>query len=383
MSEDTGNDWQSAVYDEIAEGMSHEKCYACQCMHDGVARVEGIFEETDARQSFLDDVREWQDELDEVAVDCRGCPHCFPAEATNIATDGVDDVSLIDVDDSPLADARSGDEQPAGRQSTRTEWPPIPGDYEAMCTGSECPVAVSTLGDGELADELVTEAPDQLCIVGETRTENTGVEKLLKNVIANPTIEVLVLAGPDVDGHRSGKTMKALLDSGVTAENQIVDAPGPRPVLANTTQAEIEAFREQVEIVDMIGCTDVETILETVVAEARTACTCDDCSTAPAAITDVPRIEAAPDEPVRMDPAGYFVVIPDHETGKIICEQYEYDHSHRRTIEGDSADDIYREIIEREFVSRLDHAAYLGAELTKAQLALSEGFDFEQGGKPE
>lgn len=378
-----GDGWPSAAQAKLAEGMAHEKCYACGCMHDGLARLERVLEATGSDRELLSDVRDWQTRLSEQEVDCRGCPHCYPAEASNLAMEAVDEPQLFTAD--ALSEERQfgQDETSTSDFMTSAEWPPIPGDYHAMCTGADCPVAVSTLGDDALADELAANAPDELCIVGQTRTENTGIEKLLKNIITNPTIQILVLAGPDPDGHQSGETMKALLDGGVTEEMQITDAPGRRPVLANTTPTEVQTFREQVDIIDQIGCTDLTTINETVVAEADTACTCGECLSDPMVVSELPRIKADPSESVRMDPAGYFVVIPQLEDETIVCEHYDYDHTRQLVIEGETAEGIYREIIERELVTQLDHAAYLGAELTKAELAISQEIDYEQGAKPD
>jgi tetrahydromethanopterin S-methyltransferase subunit A len=248
MTDDPEKGWVTAARAEIAEGMAHEKCHACGCMHDGLARLERVLEATEADLELLSDVRDWQAQLTEQDVDCRGCPHCYPAEATNRAMEAINDPQLITADTIPEEGQRDRDDQPDRDSGTPIEWPPIPGDYHAMCTGADCPVAVSTLGDDALADELAANAPEELCIVGQTRTENTGIEKLLKNVVSNPTIQILVLAGSDPDGHRSGETMKALLEAGVTEDMQITDAPGRRPVLANTTPAEVQTFREQVEL---------------------------------------------------------------------------------------------------------------------------------------
>lgn len=383
MTDGSGADWAAEARAELAEGMAHDKCHACGCMHDGLARLERVLDETGTDRGLLTDVREWRDQLEAVEVDCRGCPHCYPAEATNIALDAVDDAGTLRTGTHPSPAAVDSREVAAGGAFDPDGWPPIPGEYHAMCTGSECPVAVSTLGDGRLADDLATDAPEELCIVGETRTENTGIEKLLKNVITNPTLQVLVLAGPDPDGHRSGETLKALLDSGVSEGMEITDAPGRRPVLANTTTEEVRAFRDQITVVDRIGCSDPATILETVAEAAETACTCGECLPDATAITDTPPIEADPTDPVEMDPAGYFVVIPRPEEGTIVCEHYDYRHTQQHVVEGASAEDIYRELIERDLVSRLDHAAYLGAELAKAELAVSAGYDYEQGGCPE
>jgi dihydropteroate synthase len=48
------------------------------------------------------------------------------------------------------------------------------------------------------------------------------------------------------------------------------------------------------------------------------------------------------------------------------------------TVNGKTADVIYSKIIELGLVSFLDHAAYLGSELTKAEIALRTGKEYIQ-----
>lgn len=57
-----------------------------------------------------------------------------------------------------------------------------------------------------------------------------------------------------------------------------------------------------------------------------------------------------------------------------------YDYHDRRTgaITGSSAKVLYHGVIGRGWVSRLDHAAYLGRELARAQHALTEGEPYVQ-----
>ncbi|NLU04338.1 MAG: DUF4346 domain-containing protein, partial [Methanothermobacter sp.] len=50
----------------------------------------------------------------------------------------------------------------------------------------------------------------------------------------------------------------------------------------------------------------------------------------------------------------------------------------RTALTSDSAKKLYEEIINRNLVSRLEHAAYLGAELQKAEIALRTGKDYVQ-----
>ena len=47
-------------------------------------------------------------------------------------------------------------------------------------------------------------------------------------------------------------------------------------------------------------------------------------------------------------------------------------------IEGRSAKEVYEEIIRKGLVSRLEHAAYLGSELQKAEIALLTGKEYVQ-----
>ncbi len=83
---------------------------------------------------------------------------------------------------------------------------------------------------------------------------------------------------------------------------------------------------------------------------------------------------------VVMDKAGYFVILPVPGQGVITVEHYGYDNSLLRVIEGDTARGLYKTIVANGWVSELSHAAYLGRELTKAELSLRLGFPYLQDG---
>ncbi len=53
---------------------------------------------------------------------------------------------------------------------------------------------------------------------------------------------------------------------------------------------------------------------------------------------------------------------------------------HLRVIEGTTARALYATIIKAGWVSELSHAAYLGKELARAELALQYGFNYVQDG---
>jgi tetrahydromethanopterin S-methyltransferase subunit A len=52
-------------------------------------------------------------------------------------------------------------------------------------------------------------------------------------------------------------------------------------------------------------------------------------------------------------------------------------------VEGTTTAEVYTPAIEHAFVSRLDHAAYLGRELARAEEALRSGEPYVQGGAQE
>ncbi len=81
-----------------------------------------------------------------------------------------------------------------------------------------------------------------------------------------------------------------------------------------------------------------------------------------------------------MDKAGYFVILPLQEKGTISVEHYSYDDKLLRTIEGKDARSLYWTVIENNWVTQLLHAAYLGKELEKAELALKYGLKYSQDG---
>ena len=90
------------------------------------------------------------------------------------------------------------------------------------------------------------------------RGDDTAV---VANVISNPRIRFLIVAGEEVRGHRSGDTIVALHRSGVDAKGRVVGAKGAVPFIENLDRDAISRFREQVELVDMTGVKDAGIIM--------------------------------------------------------------------------------------------------------------------------
>lgn len=91
--------------------------------------------------------------------------------------------------------------------------------------------------------------------------------------------------------------------------------------------------------------------------------------------TDVPEVEGAANFSLKQDPSGSFKInITD---GKIIAVHYRKMQP-TVAISGYTAKEVYDEIIKRKLVSRIEHAAYLGQELQKAEDAVNLGKTYVQ-----
>lgn len=273
---------------------------------------------------------------------------------------------------------------PDRRAHSEPAWPPIVGEY-FLLQNRQGPVAVSTLASIELAEALARAEPELLCIAGKTETENIGIEKIIGNTITNPAIHYLLLAGRDPEGHRSGATLLALCGRGVDAGMKVIGSPGRRPVLRNVSREEVEAFRRQVRVVDMIGCEDVKKIvsrMKKLVSGSSRPCSRETFSrlVRPVPSTGVKTLWAGEPGKASLDRAGYFVILPVREKGRIHVEHYANDNRLLRAVEGDDAVSLYRMIIENGWVTELTHAAYLGRELEKAELSMKLGFKYVQDG---
>lgn len=263
----------------------------------------------------------------------------------------------------------------------RRTWPYVPGRY--FVTDPDAPVAVTTLGSVALAEAVSRNAPAGLCIVGKVETENIGVEKIVKNVLSNPAIRYLVCAGNEPPRHLTGATLLALCANGIDERRRVRGSPGMRPVLPNTSAAEVQAFREQVQPIDMIGCTDVLAIHARVAELARSSggergLRRDRARAAPG--QEVERVLAAGVDPrrIKLDEAGYFVI--HIEGDALLVEHYDYRERLLRMIEGRDARSVYLTLIRNGWVSRLDHAAYLGKELARAEWCMKHGREYVQDG---
>lgn len=270
---------------------------------------------------------------------------------------------------------------PTERAEERPGWPPLPGDYTVL--QYRAPVAVCSLNSEDLVQRLSHRSPDGLAIVGTLRTENLGIERVVRNVLANPNIRFLVVCGEDsgqVVGHLPGQALASLFTSGVDAGHRISGAVGKRPILKNLGRGEIAAFRAEVELVPLIGELD----------EATVAGAVDDCrsrdpgpSIAVPAGINVESVCASDEGRLVQDPAGFLVIYADRAKKRLAVEHYANAGVIDYVVEGESPAAVSRAIIDRQLITRLDHAAYLGRELARAERALLTGERYVQDRAPD
>lgn len=129
-------------------------------------------------------------------------------------------------------------------------WPLVIGDYEVGDPQS-C-VAISSNGSYFHIEHL-----KGIAIQGPDKTENIGIEKIITNVISNPNIRFLIAAGAEVPGHISGGTLIALVKDGIDPSNRkVIGSTGAIPFIENLPDEAVARFRDQVEVIDMMGVED-------------------------------------------------------------------------------------------------------------------------------
>ena len=258
---------------------------------------------------------------------------------------------------------------------------PLPaiGDYHLIDRAGW--VAVSTLASPELASGIAIRQPAGVSITGKMETENIGIEKVVRNILALPHITYLVICGKESEGHFSGDGLLSLIRNGVDEEMKVIGAKGRKCILKNLRVDEVEAFRHRIELIDMTGCEDINLIISRIgelqVMDKTTSVEINGNYHENIGVETVVAVEKDPYQ-VKLDRLGYFVILPLPDKGSIIVEHYGNDNILLHVIEGTSARNIYWTIIEKGWISELSHGAYLGKELARAELSMVCGFQFIQ-----
>jgi len=235
---------------------------------------------------------------------------------------------------------------------------------------------VALLRSPGLDDPSLAEVFTNVAIIGTITTENLGVEHLVKNVIANPYLRHLLVWGADIEGHLPGDALRNLSRNGLDRAKRIIGATGARPMLKNVTKSEVNHFRKHITLNDLTGKKDIPELAAQIKLLNKQAAQPYE---AGLKVDWVEVKKATPAKRLRLDPAGYFVImVMKGKEYPLLVEHYSNDGTLRNMVEGRNAADICAELIEKKLVTQLDHAAYLGRELAKAEMSLFSGFKYTQ-----
>ncbi len=350
---------------ELRSAMAAKKCWRCGCFQDTVNTLKDFSAITETLGELLSEA---QNLFETIRYDCLGCDVCWPAVAQNLAAE---------VDPAIAEGGHCATQEPESRDG----WPPLPGDYQVL--RFQAPVAVCTLNSDHLIDEIKNSQIEGLSIVGSLHTENLGIEHLIRNVLANPHIRYLIVCGEDTQkaiGHLPGQSLVALSEHGVNENMRIIEAKGKRPMLKNIPLEYVESFRNQVQVINQIGEVDAALLQDLIISTVSN----DPGPFADALkeIISVPVEQADEPDRLKLDPAGYFVVIPDRAQQQLMVEHYSNKGVLNRIFTAGNAAALYTHIIKLELISRLDHAAYLGRELARAEQALLSDENYIQDRAP-
>jgi len=359
------------VIDELQTATAAAKCHKCGCFHSALKEL------TSALPAIAPETREMIQPVVEAGArsaipqkyDCIGCRVCWPANALNAAADAFSHIKF--------GNATCPTEVPAPEHG----WPPLPGDFTVLDSGGY--VAICTLTSKELFERIVEARPANVAIVGTLYTENLGIERIISNVLANPNITTILVCGADSEqrvGHLPGQSFLSLAEHGVDEGGHIVHAKGRRAVIKNISHDAIETFRKEIRVVDRVGDEDIGPVMDVVAgisAGLEPRCVASRARYGPRVI------QAQPAERLVLDSNGYFVIFPDRLRRIVVVEHYTNDGALAHVFTGEGAEDLCSTVIAQDLVSRLDHAAYLGKELTRAERALRTGEPYIQDRAPE
>ncbi len=123
-------------------------------------------------------------------------------------------------------------------------------------------VAICTLSSIDLLETIArnTDMMSRILVVGRLLSENKEISTLIRFTVRYPDLRYIVVCGREVKGHKTGQALLSLHRNRVNKDDsRIIGAIGPNPFLT-CSQTDIESFRRQTKIYDLIGSEDLEVI---------------------------------------------------------------------------------------------------------------------------
>ena len=257
------------------------------------------------------------------------------------------------------------------------KWPFVAGRYLVM--DDTAPVIVVMPDNEELAETLAALSVQGLCMISPVCQSASDVEKLIRNVEANLAVHCIVLVGGE-----TGRDYPALeAFCAIFDDDQDISEKARR--IAHGARGKLKAFdfaalQKRVHVVNMLDCIEVDKIVAGVIKHGTEGQRPDAGFVVQGHDTTlgVQRVIVPTDiaHDYRHDKAGKFII--DTDKSVIVVEHYNAKGELLRLIQGKSARDMCIMLIRNGWVSRLDHAAYLGRELTLAETAIREGIPYER-----
>jgi tetrahydromethanopterin S-methyltransferase subunit A len=126
-------------------------------------------------------------------------------------------------------------------------------------------VAICTLSSIDLLQTISkSDLINRILIAGRLLSENKGIDAIIAFTMKHPNLKRIIVCGKEVRGHRAGQALLALASNGMDSSGRIIGAVGPNPIVT-LAQQDVDIFRHQVEINDMIGTVDIGKIAQALV----------------------------------------------------------------------------------------------------------------------
>jgi tetrahydromethanopterin S-methyltransferase subunit A len=126
-------------------------------------------------------------------------------------------------------------------------------------------VAICTLSSIDLLQTISkSDLINRILIAGRLLSENKGIDEIIAFTMKHPNLKRIIVCGKEVRGHRAGQALLALASNGMDSSGRIIGAVGPNPIVT-LPQQDVDIFRHQVEINDMIGTVDIGKIAQALV----------------------------------------------------------------------------------------------------------------------
>ena len=123
-------------------------------------------------------------------------------------------------------------------------------------------VAICTLSSIDLLETISKDnnIMSKILIVGRLLSENKGIDTLVRFALEHQNLCHIIVCGKEVKGHEAGQALLSLHRNGINKnDGRIIGATGAHPLLVSS-QADIESFRKQTMLYDLIGIEDMDVI---------------------------------------------------------------------------------------------------------------------------